>query len=360
MKTYFLVILLLFVLPITSFPQGNTKVSIQSNMFYINGKPTYAGRTWQGNKIEGLLFNSRMVQGIFDDANPETRPQFNYPDTDKWDPKRNTKEFVAAMPDWYAHGMLAFTLNLQGGSPIGYGNKDWRNSAFDAQGNIKKNYFKRLEKILKKADKLGMVVILGYFYFGQDQYLEDEKAVLKAVDATTQWILDKGYENVLVEVNNECNVRYDHEILKPNQVHHLIARISDLAKSRNKTLLVSTSYGGGTLPKPNVIKASDFILLHGNGVGEPEKITAMVDKTQKVEGYRDQPIVFNEDDHYNFEKKNNNMVAATKAYASWGFFDFRRKGEAFEEGYQTVPVDWRINSKRKKAFFDKVKEITGF
>ena len=33
----------------------------------------------------GLLFNSRMVQGIFDDLNPATRDQFQYADTKKWD-----------------------------------------------------------------------------------------------------------------------------------------------------------------------------------------------------------------------------------------------------------------------------------
>ena len=38
-----------------------TVVAIKGNQFYINGKPTYEGRSWQGNKIEGLLMNSRMV-----------------------------------------------------------------------------------------------------------------------------------------------------------------------------------------------------------------------------------------------------------------------------------------------------------
>jgi len=35
------------------------------------------------------------------------------------------------------------------------------------------------------------------------------------------------------------------------------------------------------------------------------------------------------------------------------------KGEAFEDGYQSVPVDWGINSERKKQFFSLLKEITG-
>ena len=53
-----------------------TTVSIEGDKFFINGKPTYEGRTWKGKKIEGLMMNSRMVQGIFDDFNPETRPRW--------------------------------------------------------------------------------------------------------------------------------------------------------------------------------------------------------------------------------------------------------------------------------------------
>src|SRR4051794_14911692 len=85
-----------------------TEVAIRGDGFLINGQPTYAGRTWRGRSVEGLLLNSRMVQGIFDDLNPETRPKWAYPDTGRWDPERNTREFLAAMPEW-RHGLLAFT-----------------------------------------------------------------------------------------------------------------------------------------------------------------------------------------------------------------------------------------------------------
>src|SRR5262249_24536763 len=71
-------------------PQRKTTVSIQGDMFYINGQPTYKGRRWNGKKIEGLLLNSRMVQAIFDDLNPDTVDRWKYPDTQKWDPERNT------------------------------------------------------------------------------------------------------------------------------------------------------------------------------------------------------------------------------------------------------------------------------
>ena len=34
-------------------------------------------------------------------------------------------------------------------------------------------------------------------------------------------------------------------------------------------------------------------------------------------------------------------------------------GESFDDGYQSVPVNWGISSPRKKAFFEKLKEVTG-
>jgi hypothetical protein len=87
-----------------------TELTIQGDAFYIDGRPTYAGRTFNGKRIEGLLMNARVVQGIFDDLNPETSSRWVYPDTKRWDPDRNTSEFVAAMPEWKRHGVLAFTI----------------------------------------------------------------------------------------------------------------------------------------------------------------------------------------------------------------------------------------------------------
>lgn len=340
--------------------QRKTEISIKGEKFYINEIPTYKGRTWNGIQIEGLLFNSRMVQGIFDDFNPETRELWAYPDTKKWDPDRNTDEFVKAMDGWYSHGLLAFTINLQGGSPVGYGNSDWYNSAFTEEGDLRQDYMMRLEKILNKADETSMVVVLGIFYFGQDQNLRDEDAVINAVDEVIGWLSARGYRNVIIEVNNECNVRrYDHEILKPGRVHELIERIKNYEIDGIR-FLTGTSYGGNFIPLPNVVKVSDFILIHGNGVKDPDRITEMVEETRKVEGYKPMPVLFNEDDHYDFDKLENNMTSAVKAYASWGFFDYRREGEAFIEGYQCPPVDWGINSLRKKGFFNKLKEITGY
>ena len=337
----------------------STKVSIVQDAFHINGSPTYRGRTWRGHKIEGLLFNSRMVQATFDDLNPETRSRWSYPDTKSWDADRNTREFIAAMPAWRRHGLLGITINLQGGSPQGYSREQpWHNSAFTATGELRPEYLARLERVLDAADRLGMVVIVGYFYFGQDERLRDEAAVVAATDAATAWLLDKGFTNVVVEVNNECNIRYDHAILRPERVHELIERVRRTERN-GRRLLASTSYGGGTVPLENVVRASDFLLLHGNGVSNPDRIAEMVRQTRAVPGYRPMPILFNEDDHFDFDKPRNNFTSAVEAYAGWGYFDFRMTNEGFDEGYQSVPVNWGISSPRKKAFFELLRDITG-
>jgi hypothetical protein len=338
-----------------------TEVSIRGDQFFINGRPTYEGRVWEGKRIEGLLFNSRMVQGIFDDLNPETRPRWAYPDTGTWDPERNTREFIAAMPEWRRHGLLAFTINLQGGSPQGYSREQpWHNSAIEADGSLRPDYMGRLERILDRADELGMVPILGIFYFGQDERLRDEPAVLRAVDNAARWVHERGYRNLLIEINNECNVRYDHAVLRPERVHELIERIRAIpVPPGSPRLLAGTSYGGGTIPQPSVVRSSDFLLLHGNGVGDPRRIAEMVRRTRAVEGYRPMPILFNEDDHFDFDKPLNNFTAAAGEFASWGLFDYRLAGEGFDEGYQSVPVNWGISSARKRGFFELLARITG-
>ena len=335
-----------------------TIVSIKGEKFLINNTPTYKGLSWQGHTIEGLLMNSRMVQGIFDDQNPKTLPLWKYPDTGKWDADRNTDEFIKAMDEWYAKGLLAFTLNLQGGSPTGYNNCGCINSAIDSKGELRKDYMARLEKILNRANEKGMIVILGIYYFGQDEFIENEAALIKGVDNTIDWLFEKKYRNILIEVNNETNPAYHHDILKPTRIHELIERV----KSKNEygyRFLVGTSYGGNFIPQENVVSVSDFILIHGNGVGNPTRIAEMVKQTKAVKGFKPMPILFNEDDHFDFDKPENNFVEAIKAYASWGYFDYRMKGEGFENGYQSVPVNWSISSPRKIAFFNKLEEITG-
>jgi hypothetical protein len=324
-----------------------TVVSIQQERFLVNGVVTH-----KGTAAEGLLLNSRMIQAIFDDENPQTVGKSAYPDTGIWDAERNVQEFIAALPSYKSKGLKAFTVGLQGGSP-GWAtgnNQPGIITGFRSDGSLKWAWMDRLDRVIRAADQHGMVVIVSFFYFGQDHRLADEAAVIRAVDGMTDWLSAAGYSNVLVEINNEADVYYDHPILRPTRVSELIARVKQRSGGRLK---VSTSLGGGLIPSSTIVSASDFVLLHGNG-RDATKIKSMVDQVRGMSAFKSspKPIVFNED-----STTVANLDAAVSRRASWGYYDQGKNN--YRDGFQSPPVNWKINTSHKQAFFDRVAYFTG-
>lgn len=327
----------------------DTRVSITGTDFRLNGEVTHPGTA-----VEGLLLNARMVQAVFDDENPSTRKLWAYPDTRAWDPERNTNEFVHAVPTYAEAGLKAVTINLQGGRPVQSTHplarsQPWNVSAYRGDGSLKSAWLARLDRAIRTLDANGMVCILGLFYFGQDQRLRDEAAVVRAVDNVTDWLLAKRYTNVLVEVNNEADNAYNRAVLRPGRVDELIKRIQTRS---NGALLVSTSFTGGTLPPQSVIAASDYVLLHGNGQS-PDELRDLIAAVRATQAYRaaPKPIVFNED-----SPRLENLEAAVSSDASWGYHD---KGDNnYEDGFQAPPVNWRLTTETKRAFFNRLAALT--
>jgi hypothetical protein len=145
----------------------------------------------------------------------------------------------------------------------------------------------------------------------------------------------------------------------------LISLAQARAGSHSLSLPVSVSYNGGSIPRANVVRVADYLLLHGNGVSDPRRMVDMIGKLRKMEDYHGQPIINNEDDrpwrdaHQGWGHEGNNFAACVSQYVSWGYFDFRQRDEGFDEGFQSVPVNWRISSGRKRGFFHLLAEITG-
>ena len=329
-----------------------TTVGIAGTKFTINGASTYPATS-----VEGLLLNTRLVQAVFDDENELTASKWAYPDTGVWDPGRNTNEFVAALPSYAAKGMNALTINLQGGNPVtgaGVDNASWAVSAFNADGSLKTAWMLRAAQAIEACDANGIVVILGLFYQGQDQRLTDEAAVIRGLDNVVDWILARGFTNVLLEINNESrDDKYQHAILRPSRVHELIAR----AQQRSQGLLkVSTSFLGGALPPAAVIRQSDFVLLHGNGQ-TPSGIASLVDRTRAGTAYSaaPKPLLFNEDDRIETSSSLDNMDTAIGRRAGWGFHYGGLNDYA--TGFQHPPVNWTINDAKKRLFFDHVASL---
>ena len=359
-----------------------TQLSILGKDFLLNDKPTYSGRVFEGHRIEGLLFNVRAVQATFDDANPETRRHWAYPDTGEWDPERNVTEFCEALPSWRDHGVLAFTINFQGGGPLYIPEiyQNYNNNGFTPEGELKPAYADRIERVLACADELGMVVIVGLFYWVNVLKMRDEKAIWHAAYEAVSFLDGIGYRNVLVEIANEIEVvvrNTGYDIFSPERSYEMISKL----RKEHPEILYSTSHMASHVnpskgvPPDSLIESVDFVLLHGNGTRPPRLETAIRD-VQAMPVYMEnpKPIVINED-----SPAVPNLDAAWRNAASWGYYDQgfegqgddpyeryqnhpRRNNGPFEElnGFQTPPVNWTINSRFKRDFFTQVAKITGY
>jgi hypothetical protein len=191
--------------------------------------------------------------------------------------------------------------------------------------------------------------------------------VRQAVANATNWLFDRAYTNVLVEVNNECNEGYHHEILRPARITELIELVRNTTRN-GRRFLVSTSWPGtdsriGVRENPDtpatsaVTGASDFVLLHGNGPADTAVITKMIRATRGFPTYRTKPVVINEDPNFDFSAPDNHLLTAFNEYVSWGYYEQGQNN--YQDGYQSPPVNWGINTENKRQFFAKVREITG-
>jgi hypothetical protein len=354
-----------------------TEITIHGTDFYLDGKPTYMGRTFEGKRIEGLLFNVRAVQATFDDENPETSSRWAYPDTGVWDAQRNVDEFCAALPQWRDHGVLAFTVNFQGGGPLYTPQiyNHFKNNAFNDQGELKTAYTYRMQQVLEAADALGMVVIVGFFYWKHTEGWSDE-TMMKAARNACQFLRESGRKNFMIEIANENGPGYQQPLLHGDQVHKVILAL----KPDFPEMLFSTSLAGmdvtRNLPSPALVASSDYVLLHGNEC-LPHTLQLGVAHVRRNPAYHKapKPIIINED-----SPGIPNLDAAWQAGVSWGYYDQGYGGEdayggdkymdyrsrpretRYEElsGFQTPPVNWRINTSEKQAFFQRVAEVTGY
>ena len=350
-----------------------TEIQIDGTEFLINGSPTYAGIEDRGRPIQGLLFNSRMVQAIFDDENPETAIHWRYPDTGVWDPDRNTDEFCAALPEYRRHGLLGVTVGLQGGGSIYLPEvyNSYLNSACAPDGSLRTAYFDRLRRVLEAADAAGMVVIVNYFYWRQVSHMEGEAALVMATQAATEWLLGTGYRNILVDVYNEFQV--GNGLTQSGRIHELIDLVQQTTLDGQRLLTSSSIMPGKQVSWGRWSDLVDFFLPHGNDSWSA-KLRRELREMKASDAYRanPRPIMINEDSMYV-----TNLEAAIDEYASWGLYiqgfgcggwDHGRyewtrhpRETVYEQlsGFQTVPVNWSINTGHKRDFFNRLAEITG-
>lgn len=359
-----------------------TEIAITGTDFLINGQPTYEGRTFEGHRIEGLLFNVRAVQATFDDANPETRGLWAYPDTGEWDPERNVTEFCEALPSWRDHGVLGFTINFQGGGPHYKPSvyESFDNNGFTPAGELKPEYADRVGRILQRADELGMIPIVGLFYSSHIVKFDDDEAMWRAAENALNFLASTGLRNFVVEYANEIEVIHkvtQNDLYAAENAHRLVDRL----RATHPQFIYTVSHCGANpdtgrgIPTADLIEAEDFICIHGNGCKE-EKLARAIETVKAVPAYQSnpKPILINED-----SPAVENLDVSWRRHVSWGYYDQGYAGEGgyhadagvdygskpresrYEDlsGFQSPPINWTINTDHKKRFFNRVAEVTG-
>lgn len=351
-----------------------TEIAIDDTRFLINGRPTYEGRSYFGQPVEGLLMNSRMIQAIFDDECPDTRHHWAYPDTGRWDADRNTSEFCAALPEYRRHGLLAVTIGLQGGgSNYAPGIYDrYRNTAFDQDGEVKPAYWERLARVLRAADEAGIVVIVSAFYWVETFRLPPTGLHEKILVRLAERLLGTGHRNLILEIANEVGANWTSPF-GVAEVPALLERVKAVTLDGRRLLVGCSLFPKpGHIPPAAWLDAEDVTLPHGND----HTVTQLREKIRAIKATdsyrrRPRPVVVNEDSIFL-----DNLDAALAEGASWGLYhqgwgscgqdqrmDWRTwpRESAYEKlsGFQTLPINWSINDPFKRAFFDRLHEITG-
>ena len=309
-----------------------THISVKGEQFYINGQPVYSEISPGNPEAHGLLMNARFIQGIFDDkADPQRFARFGW---DKWDPERNTKGLIKALPEWYSYGLRAITVGLQGGMPVfTIKNETINNNPFSEDGKeIDPAYLSRLDSLIRAADDIGMVIIVSILYEGQSPRLRDGRTIRNAVTSACRFLRDNKYTNVIIEVANECNVGQFKR-------HPLVyfgegaAALVDLAREESGGMLVGCSLGGGDVDR-DIAEASDVILIHGNGTTRQHYFN----QVRKVREFNlNRPIVCNEDSPCIGQ-----LQVAFDTKTSWGYYNNLTK--------QEPPADWSV-TKGEDLFF---------
>lgn len=116
-----------------------------------------------------------------------------------------TERHVRALDTLTRHGINLIGCYVQG-SNGGHPDPDAGLNGYTRDGRLKADVARRLEWLVREADRRGMVVMVGLFSPRKDQELEGDAAVRRAVEETARFLQERRLRNVFVDIAHE----YDH------------------------------------------------------------------------------------------------------------------------------------------------------
>ena len=176
-------------------PEPTKQFSVKDDRSFLGGKPV---------KLWGL----RCGNALFDDT--------------------VTERHVKNLDNMAAHGINCLGVYIQGANG-GFPDAEAGLNGYTRFGKIKPAVAKRLESLIREADKRGMVVMVGLISPRKDQALYDEEAIQTAVMETAQFLTEKKLRNVFVDLCHEFNneERIDHPLLREPEGAKKKAKLAD-------------------------------------------------------------------------------------------------------------------------------------
>jgi hypothetical protein len=161
-----------------------------------------------------------------------------------------------------AHGINLISLSLQGTNG-GFPDVNAGPNAFTPDGRLIRGFKTRLERVVREADRRGMVVCVGILMPRKDEYLRDESAVQNAVEETGRFLEERSLRNVMVNLFQEFNhpTRIDHEILREPDGERKKAQLAAWFKAQAPGIevgIVSNHLTGAVVGFPGC----DVMMLH--------------------------------------------------------------------------------------------------
>lgn len=126
-----------------------------------------------------------------------------------------TERHLRNLDNMAAHGINLIGIYLNG-SNSGFPDANIAMSGITRDGKLKPAATRRLESLIREADKRGMVIMVGIFTPRGDQDLYDEEAIKSALHETGKFLTEKKLKNVFVDIMHEYShpERIDHPIFR--------------------------------------------------------------------------------------------------------------------------------------------------
>jgi hypothetical protein len=292
-------------------------------------------------------------------------------DADVADIEKNREDFMENLSGWQAAGVNMVTLGLQSPSPFGEYYKKAReqnkskniafeSSALKSDGSLDFVCLKSAGRIIEAANRAGLLVLVNIFSASCEDIFEDEFAVIDGAFNAADWLIEKKFPNVMVNITDISHTFYKSSVLGGGAV-----KLLKSLKERSGGRLI---LGAGIKSFKNIaanfladyIEHSDFVPIYSNTENaksqfNTKKMLGDISHLQKAMKERgaDVPIIVAKGDDLS-EKYNsygkNNLAEALENGVSWCYYD--------REGFVVMPIDWNKNSSaEKRRFFETAENI---